>query len=186
MGQDVKAAQCSKSAFGRWRCSPCGRGTRCSFCNWCLGYCYNKDPKQRSLQNETDEFGDTEVPYKLPFIQMFEDLVTLIEKDDISDIDVVELYKVTFYVLREDCMLCDNSKEIGELKKQVKLTHRKLKELLKSKGITVEDEFKKTALQKTRETLIITDKIPANLTAKVDSNSTIAIATTSTKGTPVY
>ena len=81
--QNVKAAKCFKSKFGRWSCSPCGQGTRCSLCQWCLGYCYNKKTRQQSRKNESDispQYGNTTVPYKQPFIEMFEDLKQLIIK----------------------------------------------------------------------------------------------------------
>ena len=37
-------------------------------------------------------------------------------------------------------------------------------------------DFKEVALERTKEALITTDKIPTNLTVIVDSNSTIAIS----------
>ena len=103
-GQDVKAAQCFQSKMGWWRCSACGEGTRCIFCEWCLGYCYNKGNGnsnakgngriKRSVQNVTNvTYGDVLVPYKKPFIELFEDLETLIENEEISNVQVVELYK---------------------------------------------------------------------------------------------
>ena len=72
-GQDVMAAQCFQSKMGWWRCSACGRGTRCIFCEWCLGYCYKKGNsngrRKRSVQNTT--YGEVEVPYKKPFIDCY-------------------------------------------------------------------------------------------------------------------
>ena len=198
--QETKAAECCKSTFARFSCSPCGRGTRCAFCNWCLGYCHNKKRiQQRTIQNGTEE-EDVEVPYKQSFIEMFEDLKSLIIEDEISNIDVVEFYKVTYFILREDCMSCDYSKEMEELRDETISIHRSLKKLMKSETNTFEEsnrmvrtslvsrEFKRIALQNTREVLITTDKIPKNLTAKVDSNSSVAVsflnttATITTKG----
>ena len=68
----VEGAQCQKS-FGWLKCSPCGRGTRCLFCNWCTGFCNNSHRRKRDSNN-----GFVEVLYKLPFLEMFDDLSTLI------------------------------------------------------------------------------------------------------------
>ena len=197
--QQVKAAKCFKSKIGWWRCSPCGQGTRCALCQWCLGYCYNQKTSKQSRQNESDlspQYGNTTVPYKKPFIEMFGDLKQLIINDEISVIDVVELYKVTYFALREDCVLCSNNKEIEKLRDQTKRIHWKLKRIMKSENITILDDynpysrtssvlhkFKKIALKSTRKSLKTTDDIPANLTAKVDSISPIALPyiTTTTK-----
>ena len=97
-------------------------------------------------------------------------------------------------------MSCDYSKEMEELRDETISIHRSLKKLMKSETNTFEEsnrmvrtslvsrEFKRIALQNTREVLITTDKIPKNLTAKVDSNSSVAVsflnttATITTKG----
>ena len=190
--QEVNAAKCVKSKIGRWSCSPCGWGTRCAFCHWCLGYCYNQEKSHRSLErtNKTT-YGEVEVPYRQPYIEMFEDLVELINNDEISHIDVVELFKVTYFALREDCILCSNNTEIAKLRDETKRIHQKLKYIMKSENITLDDldlgtrfagssklyeKFKKTARKSTKKALKTTKEIPANLTAKVDYGSSIAIA----------
>ena len=104
---------------------------------------------------------------------------------------------MTYFALREDCVLCSDNKEIEKLRDQTKRIHWKLKRIMKSQNITILDEynpykrtslvlqkFKKIALKSTRKSLKTTDDIPANLTAKVDSISHIAlpyIMTTTTK-----
>ena len=129
-GQDANAAQCHKPSFHRWRCSPCGRGTRCIFCQWCLCYCFkgNHTTIKRSTDvNETlPEYGNEETPYKKPLIEMFRDLETLIQKEEISNIEIVELYKVTSEALSKDCEICDDVPEIEELRKVTKSIHEKL------------------------------------------------------------
>ena len=72
--QDVEGAQCRKS-FGWLKCSPCGRGTRCLYCNWCTGFCNNRPKsKRRKRELENDLENElVEVPYKLPFLEMFDD-----------------------------------------------------------------------------------------------------------------
>ena len=68
--QKVEGAQCQKS-FGWLKCNPCGRGTRCLYCNWCTGFCNNR-PKNARPKREDD--GLVEIPYKIPFLEMFEDI----------------------------------------------------------------------------------------------------------------
>ena len=194
--QDVEATQCYKSTFGWLRCSPCGSGTRCAFCNWCLGYCHNRDTSIQSRKNALDGQAtttttDVEVPYRDSFIKMLKDVKDLIENDEISDIDVVELYKVTYFALKEDCELCNNDETIVKFRDRARNAHRHLKYIMKNEDITFNDvhnifgrnlrkplseKFKKMALKKTRKVLETAGKISANLTAKVDASSPLALA----------
>ncbi len=147
----------------------------------------------QSNTNETD-FGDTEVPYKKPLIEMFEDLETLIENDSISNIEVVELYKSTSLALDEDCKRCDDVPEIEELRNLTKSIHEKLSDIMMSENLTSSvstrrkrspsfvplmseegQKFKEVSLEKTHEALETADKIPKYVIGKVDVNSTILL-----------
>ena len=184
--QDVNAAPCYKGVIGPWTCSPCGLGTRCAFCRWCLGYCYN----QRSFQNdERATYGEAVVQFKQPYIDVFEDLKKLLTDDEISQIDVVGIYKVTHFALREDCILCTNIPEMEEFRDKTREIYQKLRHMMKSENITIDDieipsrtskrlseKFRNAALKNTLKALEAAQKIPANVTAKVDYNSSIAIS----------
>ena len=189
IGQDVQAAQCHKSGIFRWRCAPCGKGTRCIFCLWCSCYCW-KGRRKRSASNVTlPEYGNTTVQYKKPLIEMFEDLEKLIENDQISIVEVVELYKVTSDALSEDCRICNDIPEIHELRNITISVHKKLENIMISENITSpgstrkkrspsfisleSDKVKKIVLESTREALNATHKIPESVLGKIDLNSTI-------------
>ena len=189
--QDVEAAQCHKSSFHRWRCAPCGKGTRCIFCYWCLCYCYHKGKRKRSITNDTKPiYGEFEVPYKKPFIEFFQELGTLIQDKKISNVEVVELYKATSLALSEDCILCHDTPEIEELRNETKSIHEKLSQIMLSENITSpgstrkkrspsfislesDKKFKEIALEKTSEAIKIAKKIPDTVMGKIDFNSTI-------------
>ena len=66
-------------------------------------------------------------------------MIDLIENDEISDIDVVELYKVTYFALKEDCVLCNNDETIVTFRDEARDAHRRLKHIMKSENITVDD-----------------------------------------------
>ena len=193
---------------------PLWPGDQMCYVSMVLGYCYNHVKNKKSSQNETSvSYGEAEVPYKQPYIELFGDLKKLLIYDEISHIDVVELYKVIHFALREDCILCNNNKEIEELRNQTKIIYKKLRFIMKSENITLNDtdifgrtfslsdKFMKAALKNTEKALKTTEKIPANLTAKVDYNSAIYISanitttttttstttsTTATTGDPKY
>ena len=189
--QDVEAAQCHKSNFHRWRCAPCGRGTRCIFCHWCLCYCHHHRRSKRSITNVTKPpYGEEEVQYKIPLIDLFQELKTLIQNDEISNIEVVELYKATSEALSEDCILCNTTQEIEELRNQTKSIHKKLTQIMLSENITVpgsarkkrspsfislesDEIFKDVALEKTIEATQTAQRIPETVMGKIDYNSTI-------------
>ena len=191
--QEVNAAQCHKSSMRRWRCAPCGKGTRCVFCQWCLCYCY-KGRHKRSITNGTIPiYGEELVQYKKPVIELFEELESLIQNEEISNVEVVELYNVTSFALSEDCVLCNNTPEIEELRNMTRSIHEQLMLIMMSENITApvgrrkkrspsfisldSDRFREVALESTGESLKIAHKIPETVWGKVDFNSTIRLGT---------
>ena len=62
-------------------------------------------------------YGEVDVPYKVSFMEMLEDIKTMLENDEISDTDVVEIFKMTSDATKEDSKLCNNSLEIEEISK---------------------------------------------------------------------
>ena len=68
-------------------CSPCGEGTRCHYCELCVGYCYNgglhlDDLKGRTgIRNRREAsetsnvtYGSQIMSYKVPYLEMFKDV----------------------------------------------------------------------------------------------------------------
>ena len=108
----VDGAKCVKSSFGWWTCRPCGKGARCHYCTWCTGFCFNR-LSGRSIGGV--EYGSVEAPYKVPFLEMFNDIEALLKNDEISEHFVVDLYKEASIVTREDCTVCNNSSELNNL-----------------------------------------------------------------------
>ena len=162
----VDGAECKKAAFGRWTCSPCGKGSRCHYCTWCTGYCYNGHGQSgRNLVGI--EYGSVEAPYKLPYLEMLNDLEVLLKGDGISDLDVVDLYKKTSVATREDCTICNNSPELNSLSIFTDKVHVELKKLIGTL------QFKQKAIDKATETKNIVQNLPESLKIKVEPKSTI-------------
>ena len=162
----IEAAQCQKSSIGWLACSPCGKGSRCHFCNWCTGYCYNRQTLARNNNNGI-EYGSVEVDYKIPFLDMFDDIKVLLEGNAISDLDVVDIYKRTSVVTQEDCIICNNSPELHDLSIFTDRVHGELTKLL---GTLL---FKEKAIMKTTETKKNVQNLPKSLKIKVEPTSSI-------------
>ena len=168
----VQGVQCSIS-FGGTRCSPCSVGTRCKFCEWCTGYCSPKasgiDKKSRAEQNITQNitYGSEPAPYKTPFLDVFRDLERLIKGDHISELDVVDIYRIISETTREDCIICNQQPDLDRLSN---FTQNISEDLRKIVG---EPEFKNTAIEKTVETYSEVDDLPYSIKIMVENSSTI-------------
>ena len=173
----VDGAQCQKSSIGRWTCSPCGKGSRCHYCTWCTGYCFNGH-SGRSIGGV--EYGSVEAPYKDPFLEMFNDIDALLKSDGISEVDVVDLYKKTSVITREDCIICNNSPELNSLSIYTDKAHVELEKLIGTL------HFKPKAIEKTTETKDIVQNLPNSLKIKVEPKSSILESIKNRKGTTVY
>ena len=165
----VEGASCRKSLIGRWTCSPCGQGTRCHSCSWCTGHCY-RGQGQKTRTTEVIEYGSVEALYKVPFLDMFNDMNALLKTEEISDLTVVDLYKEASNVIREDCTICNNSPDLNNLSIYTDHVYSELKPLI---GTQL---FKAKAIQKTTETTKRVDKLPDSLKIKVDENSSILVS----------
>ena len=176
--KDVNASLCAQSRMGWWKCSPCGLGTRCLFCNWCLAFCYNcgsdwRKPKGRSDLNQTDDsvqkptYGEVDVPYKVSFMEMLDDIKTMLENDEISDTDVVEIFKMTSDATKEDSKLCNNSLEIEEISNLTESFYLQMKNLIGK------EEFNAVALNMTIQTNTVFESLPETLLGRVETNSDI-------------
>ena len=67
------------------------------------GFLYNNRPKSTRSKRELDN-DFVEVPYKQPFLEMFDDLSYLLNSNPpgTTDLDVVEIYKMTSLATREE------------------------------------------------------------------------------------
>ena len=193
-GQDVKAAQCHQSSMFKWSCNPCGDGTRCIYCQWCTCYCYGRKDTKSTWENSTH----TTVQYKIPIIEMLEDLENLIENDKLSNIEIDQVFKSTTMALSEDCERCDDVPEIEALRNLTHSIHETLSDIMMSEeNITTpastrkkrspsfiplsseeSQRFKKVALEKTREATKMADYIPESVVGMIEFDSTILKTTT--------
>ena len=119
--------------------------------------------------NNGIEYGSVEVDYKIPFLEMFDDIKVLLEGDAISDLDVVDIYKRTSVVTREDCTctICNNSPELNDLSIFTEKVHEELTKLLETLL------FKQKAIMKTIETKKNVQNLPKSLKIKVEPTSSI-------------
>ena len=63
---------------------------------------------------------------------MFDDLSFLLNSDPpgTTDLDVVEIYKMTSLATREDCILCNNSTEIDQLSYSINTVYEEIELLI--------------------------------------------------------
>ena len=80
------------------RCSPCGRGTRCMSCTWLVAFCNIKDTNIDDL---------LPIPYKRPYIEMFEDIKSGIVNGDFSAEQVSIFLEDAQIELYRNCKDCD-------------------------------------------------------------------------------
>ena len=176
--EDVEASLCAQSRMGWWKCSPCGLGTRCLFCNWCLAFCYNcgrdwNKPRGRSDSSQSNDsviepiYGEVDVPYKVSFMEMLADIRVMLENDEISDTDVVEIFKMTSDATKEDSKLCNNSLEIEEISNMTESFYLQMKNLIGK------EEFNAVALNMTIQTNDVFESLPETLLGRVETNSDI-------------
>ena len=149
------------------------------FCNWCVGLCIK--PKEwtnttEATNRQTNDNSSTtyndgmiEVPYKNSFLEMFKDIENGILADDITELDLVELYRITSLVIEEDCGVCDHSPEIEELRNFTMTVHGILENLIGS------DQFRSTAIEVTNSTRVMIEKLPESLKAGVYSSSPVLV-----------
>ena len=79
------------------RCSPCGTGTRCMSCTWLVAFCNIKDTNIDDL---------LPIPYKKPYIEMFEDIKSGIINGDFSAEQVAKFLEDAKMELYKDCKDC--------------------------------------------------------------------------------
>ena len=162
----LEGSYCEKSGIGKLSCNPCGKGSRCLFCSWCTGFCFNGQSRVKRDAGGI-EYGSVEALYKTPFLDLFSDLETLLRSNGISDLDVVALYKSVTVVTKEDCEICNNSTEINNLH----IFADKVRVELEYYVGTI--LFKQQAKQRTAETRNMVQNLPDSLKIKVESNSNI-------------
>ena len=160
--QEVDGAQCRKS-FAGLRCSPCGKGTRCLFCNWCLGFCYQGG----AAKNAEIEYGSVEAPYKTPLLDLIRDLDTLIKGDFISQSEIVQLYDSISQSTRKDCTICNNQPDLDKLSFFTESVQKELESLIGK------EQFKNKALEKTSQTSTMVQNLPSSIKILVESTSSI-------------
>ena len=135
---------------------------RCLYCNWCIGFCYNSGKSTKQ-----SEHGSIEVPYKTPILDVFRDLEGLVQGNQISELDVVNLYKSTSEATLEDCRICNNQPDLEQLSIFMERVYMDLHKMMGEKN------FKTTAIEKTRETYDQTQRVPSSITTLVEETSSI-------------
>ena len=102
-----------------------------------------------------------EAPYKTPFLEMFSVIGALLKVDGISDLDVLNIYKQTSFMTREDCTICNNAPELNNMSI---FTDEVFVELEKLIGTEL---FKPKAIEKTTETENMVQNLPESLKIRV-------------------
>ena len=91
----------------------------------------------------------------------------LIEANDISDFNVVEIFKTMSLITQEDCDICNKSPEIQEISMFTELVYSELQSMI---GNIL---FKNQSLERTSDTNILFEKLPESIKTRVESASNI-------------
>ena len=137
--------------FNLSRCSPCRRGTRCFFCEYLVYF---------HLGNHADQTDAVDiVPFREPFIVMFEDIKERLESDSNSytDSEIVTLFQDTTETLTQDCENCKHHAEIVAVSD---FTNQVASKLDSMKG---SNNFLSTALKDIEETIKLFKEVPDSL-----------------------
>ena len=108
-----------------------------------------------------------EIPYKVPYLEVIRDLEDLIKAEDISDFNVVDIFRAMSLITQEDCEICNNSPEIQEISTFTEEVYIELRSLIGS------ILFKNTALYRTSDTNVMFTKLPESIKTRVESTSNI-------------
>ena len=86
----------------KFRCDPCGSGTRCISCMWLVAFCHG-------FKDEI-KLNDTlfNVPFKEPYIDMYENLRDGIILGDFTDQDIESFLGATHSAISRDCRICED------------------------------------------------------------------------------
>ena len=76
------------------------------FCTWLVAYC-----KVRDIDNDLL----IEIPYKQPYIEMYEDIRNGLNKGDFSVEQTTVFFEETSDMLFRDCKDCESSEEIRKV-----------------------------------------------------------------------
>ena len=98
---------------------------------------------------------------------MFDDIAGLLKFDGISELDVLNIFKQTSDVTREDCTICNNNPELNDLS----IHAAKVRVELEVYVGTL--QFKPKAIERTTETKNIVQNLPNSLKIKVEPTSSI-------------
>ena len=166
-------------------CSPCGEGTRCHYCEWCVGYCYNgglhlDDLKGRTgIRNRREAsetgnvtYGSQIMSYKVPYLEMFKDVEHGLMEDVFTETDIVEIFKITSVATAQDCAICNNSKEIAEISSFTETVYVELEEAAATGSW---ESFKEIALNRTSDTNEKLEELPDTLEILVSPTSPIVM-----------
>ena len=138
-----------------FRCNPCGKGTRCHFCSWLVVYCRRDKP------------GDTEyeIPYKLPYIEMWEDVIAGINAGNYTNDDLEKIFNSQKKALNKDCKVCVDELDLKEIKR---LSKKSLKVIKKSKNNV---KIRSKSLQNAQEILKFYQNLNYSIIGIVDEEA---------------
>ena len=113
MGQKVWGQGLTIKVLLKFRCDPCGSGTRCISCIWLVAFCHGF--------KDDIKFNETvfTVPFKQPYIEMYENLRDGIILGDFTDQEVESFLGATHSAIARDCLLCKDVSKLNKIRKHV-------------------------------------------------------------------
>lgn len=128
------------------RCSNCGPGTRCFFCEYLIAF-------------HLGNWKPDSIPFKEPFIGMFDDIKEKLEADSqyFSQEIILGFFQKTLEGLTNDCKRCKDYQETINVSEYIKQASSRLG------AIVGTSNFVSVALEEITKTLELLEKIPPAL-----------------------
>ena len=125
----VEGAKCSATVC--LKSSGCGKGAECGVlnCSWCNGWCHKSKSKlkNRGKRETGPEYGEQKMAYKIPYIEMTQDLIQRIHTKFISPLQVIQFFEDVSERCKRDIDICEDHHELKEFSNLAKTKSRQLR-----------------------------------------------------------
>lgn len=157
------AFECSSCLFDK----KCGKGAECKMvgCSFCTGICHNSKPNSQN-RNSVIEYGTQKMAYKIPYIEMTQELIKRFKESTIGTSDVIQFFKDVSERCKKDIKQCKDRTELKEFDNLALKKHTQLSDLSHTK---TDMEILKDA----RDFLNLILTLPEDINISIDRTSSI-------------
>ena len=129
------------------------------------------------ISSQNNQTKMVPIPYKRPFIEMFEDIYMGIDEDFFSEEKILHLYGNVSRVIIQDTKSCESSecKKLRKISKMTRKFKRKLQRIFKSEksGVKINKKIKNLLCKTTLRMIKMFQDVSNETTALVEKTSNI-------------